>query len=154
MVMYYAVLNGCESWVAMLSPVDGNHGVICRPSCCESRFVMVSQWLWIMVYNAEPVAMNHGVLCWASGHGMLFWSSDCVSWCDMLSQWLCIMVWYSEPVVVNHGVLFWAGCGESWCAMLSPVVVNGDVFCKAKWLWIMMCYAKPSGWESWCVILS
>jgi hypothetical protein len=49
-----------------------------------------------MVCYSEPVVVNHGVLCWASG---------CESWCAMLNQWLCIMVCYAEPVVVNHGVL-------------------------------------------------
>jgi hypothetical protein len=49
-------------------------------------------------------------------------------------------MYYSEPVVVNHGVLFSASGGESWCDMVSPVVVivmyyaeqvvvNNDVLC-------------------------
>ena len=33
----------------------------------ESWWVMLSQWLWIMVCYSEPVVVNHGVLCWASG---------------------------------------------------------------------------------------
>jgi hypothetical protein len=28
---------------------------------------MMSQWLWMMVCYSEPVVVNHGVLCWASG---------------------------------------------------------------------------------------
>ena len=50
-----------------------------------------------MACYAEPVVVNHGVLCEASGGE---------SWCAMLSLWLCIMVCYAEPVIVNHGVLF------------------------------------------------
>jgi hypothetical protein len=50
-----------------------------------------------MVCYAEPVVVNHGVLCCAGG---------CESWCVMLSQWLCIMLCYAEPAVLNHGVLF------------------------------------------------
>ena len=49
-----------------------------------------------MVCDAEPVDVNHGVLCWASG---------CESSCAMLRQWLRIMVSYDEPVVVNRDVL-------------------------------------------------
>jgi hypothetical protein len=48
-----------------------------------------------MVCYTEPVVVNHGVLCRASG---------CKSWCVLLSQWVGIMVCYAEPVVVNHGV--------------------------------------------------
>jgi hypothetical protein len=48
------------------------------------------------VCYAEPLVVNHGVLCLGS---------DNESWCVMLSQWLCNMVCYAEPVVVNHGVL-------------------------------------------------
>ena len=93
-----------------------------------------------------------------------------------MSQWLWIMVCIAEPAVVNHGVLCWArgvnhseiwwanGC-ESWCAMVSPVVVNRDVLWWAKWLWILVCYDVPvagnhglsccgKGCESWWVMLS
>ena len=50
-----------------------------------------------MVSYAEPMDVNHGVLCW----------------------WLGIMVCYAEAVVVNHGVLsLTSGC-ESWYVMLS-----------------------------------
>ena len=48
-----------------------------------------------MVYNAEPVVMNHG---------MLFWASDCESRCVILSYYLQIMMSYAEPVSVSHGV--------------------------------------------------
>ena len=81
-VMYYAEQSGYESWCAMLSPVVGNHGVLCRTSCCESWFVILSQ-----------------LLCWASG---------CKSWFIMLNQWFWIMVYHAEPVVVSHGVFYWA----------------------------------------------
>jgi hypothetical protein len=54
---------------------------------------------------AEPVVLNHGVLCWPSG---------CESWCALMSQWLWIMVCFAEPVVVNHGVVCWTSGCESW----------------------------------------
>jgi hypothetical protein len=76
---------------------------------------MANQWLWIMVCYAEPVVVNHGVLCWAS---------DCESWCAMLNQWLCIMVCYAEPVVVNHGVLFWASGCESYIPLLHKIYTS------------------------------
>ena len=58
-----------------------------------------------MVWYAEPMVVNHGVLCLAS---------DCESWCAMQSQQLWIMLLYTEPMAVNHTVLFLAiGC-ESW----------------------------------------
>jgi hypothetical protein len=96
-----------------------------------------SQWLWIIVCYAEPVVVNHVVLCWASG---------CKSLCVILSQWLWIMVNYFEPVVVNNVVLFWASGCESWWVMLS------------QWFWIMVCYSEPVVvnhgvlcWTSGCV---
>jgi len=39
-----------------------------------------------MVYHAEPMVMNHGVLCIASG---------CEWWNVILSRWLWIMVSYT-----------------------------------------------------------
>jgi hypothetical protein len=116
---------------------------------------MLSQWLWVMMSNAERVVMNHGVLCWASGceswcvmlcQGCESWCvmlcQGCESWCVMLSQWLWVMVcnavpgvWimvcYAEPVVVNHGELWWGRGCESLCVMLR------------QWLCIMVCYAEP-----------
>jgi len=94
---------------------------------------MLSQWLWFMVCYAEPVIVNHGVLCWASG---------CASWCAMLCQWLWMMLWYAEPVGGNHG------------ANTELVVVNHGEVCWASGLWIIVCYAEPGVWESWCVMLS
>ncbi|SMN17155.1 hypothetical protein CRYPD_11 [uncultured Candidatus Thioglobus sp.] len=55
---------------------------------------MLCQRLSIMACHTEPVVVNHGVLCGASG---------CESWCVIQSQWLLIMVINDEPVVVNHG---------------------------------------------------
>ena len=49
-----------------------------------------------MVCYAEPVVINHGVLCGATG---------CESWGAMMSQWWLIMVGHAEPVVVNLVVL-------------------------------------------------
>ena len=40
---------------------------------------MLFQRLGIMACYAEPVIVNHGVLCEARG---------CESWCVMLSEWL------------------------------------------------------------------
>ena len=51
----------------------------------------------IMECYAEPVVLNHGVLCW----------------------WLGIMLSYAEAVVVNHGVLSLASGCEACCVMLS-----------------------------------
>jgi hypothetical protein len=143
---------------------------------------MQSQWLWIMVSNAEPVVVNYAVLClWimasytaavAVKHGLLCCAGGCESWwvmlcqgcgtcCAMLSR---VVVSYGvsfreigcksyEPVVVNHGVLCWAGGCESWCVILS------------QWFWIMVCYVEPmvvnhvllcwsSGSGSWFIMLS
>jgi hypothetical protein len=44
---------------------------------------MMSQWVWIMVCYAEPVVVNHGLLCCTKG---------CELWRLILSQWLWIMV--------------------------------------------------------------
>ena len=42
--------------------VIGNRGVLCSASGCESWYVMMSQWLCIMVCNTEQMVSNHGVL--------------------------------------------------------------------------------------------
>ena len=39
-----------------------NHGELCRGSGYESCCAMLSQWLQVMVRNAEAVVANHGVL--------------------------------------------------------------------------------------------
>ena len=57
---------------------------------------MLCHWLVIMVCNAGPVVLNHGVL---------YCVSDCESLCIILCQLLLIISHYAEQVVVNHGVL-------------------------------------------------
>jgi hypothetical protein len=54
-----------------------NHCVLCCGNGCESWFIMLSQWLWIVVYHVEPVIVNHSEL---------FWASSYESWCAMLIQ--------------------------------------------------------------------
>jgi hypothetical protein len=115
-------------------------------SGCESWWVMLSQWLWIMVYHAEQVVENHGLSCWAIvvNPGELCCDSGYESWCAMLSQWFWVMVCNAEAEVVNHGVLWWASGCESWSVMLcqrlwimvsysEPVVVNHGVLWWAAW---------------------
>jgi hypothetical protein len=137
-------------------PVDVNHRLLCWAIDCESFWVMLSQWLWIMWCYAEPVVVKHCELCWTQcvgimvynaepvgvNHCELCWDSGCESWCAMISKYVWIMVCYAEPVVgnhelnavpvgVNHVVLCWASRCESRCAMLS------------QWLWIIVNYAGP-----------
>ena len=131
-IVSYAKPIGCASWCAMLIKLVVNHDALCW-----------AQWLGIMVCYAEPVVVNHGLLCSAK---------CCESWCVILSQWLWIMVSYGKPTGY-----------ESWCAMLSKVVVNHDALCWAQWLGIMVCYTERvvvnhgllcwvSGCE-WCFIM-
>jgi hypothetical protein len=75
-----------------------------------------------MLCCAEPVVLNYGVLCWASG---------CESLCAILSQLLWIMFCYADPVVVNLVVLCWTSGCESCCVILN------------KWFSIIVCYAEP-----------
>jgi hypothetical protein len=116
--------NGCESccdllrqwlWITVLFWASGS----------ESWWIMISRCLWIMVCYAEtfllivasytePVAVKHGVLCWARG---------CEPCCVKLIQWLWIIVRYDEPMVGNHVVLCWASDCESQCYS-EPVVMN------------------------------
>ena len=63
-----------------------------------------------MVSYADPVVVNHGVLCCTNGRE---------SWRAMLSQWLRIMLCYASPVVVNNGESCGANGCESCCVMLS-----------------------------------
>ena len=131
------------------------YGELCEGSGCETVCAMLSQWLWIMLYYADPVDGNHGVNAVPVGvnHVVLFWASrsesrsaryanKCESWWTLLSQWLWIMVCYAEPVVVNHCELCWAGGCETLWAMPS------------QWLWIILCYAEPGVLVSWCAMLS
>jgi hypothetical protein len=130
--------SGCESWCAILSQwfwimlcyACEYNGLYCASGCgfdmlCQLLWVMVSYIVprvGIMICNAEPVVVNHVVLCCGSG---------CESWWVIMSQLVLIMVCYFEAVIVNHGVLCWANGYLSWCAMLS------------QWLWIMVCYPEP-----------
>jgi hypothetical protein len=65
---------------------------------------------WNSMCYSEPVAVNHGVLLWAS---------DCESWCVMLNQGLGIPVRYAELVNMNHCELCSASCCESLWGMPS-----------------------------------
>ena len=56
-----------------------NHSVLYGASGCESRCVILSQWMLVMKCIAEQVILNHGEFYCASG---------CESWFVMLSQWL------------------------------------------------------------------
>jgi hypothetical protein len=101
--------SGCESWCVFMCQWflimlhyyhDNNNGVrgVVFTTIIPS-YRGGNRWLWIMVCYAEPVVVNHGLLCWASGCELL---------CVILCQWLWILVYYSGLVVVNHGVLCWA----------------------------------------------
>jgi hypothetical protein len=124
---------------------------------------LMSQWLWIMLFYAESVVVNHYVLFWASG---------CESWCAMLSQWLWVILSYAKPVIVthhdSHSLPQQTTCSalhtmihNHWFSIThhnsqplaqyitlwltttyEPVVVNYDVLC-----W-------TSGCESWCAMLT
>ena len=146
-VLYW--VSGFELCCAMLV---NNSGLYSASGCefamlCQLLWVMVSYIvprLWIMVCNAQPVVVNHGVLCCGSG---------CESWWVIMTRWVLIMVCYCEAVMVNHGVLCWTNGYVSWCAILS------------QWLWIMVCYPESvvvnlglsfwaSDFESWWTMLS
>jgi hypothetical protein len=93
-------------------PLVVNHGVLFWARCCDSRCIILSKWLWILLCYSDSGVVNHGKLCWASG---------CESWYVMLSQWLWIMVSYDEPVVVNHGAFCGASGCESWWDDSQPL---------------------------------
>jgi hypothetical protein len=80
--LYWA--SGCESYCAMLSRVHGNYGVLCCASGCVSLRVILSWVCVIMVSYAEPVGVNHYVICWVGCAG--------------------IMVCYADQVAGNYGV--------------------------------------------------
>jgi hypothetical protein len=89
---------GCELCCAMLV----NHEELYWASGCESWFAMLCQWLWvmlsyavpgmwIMVCNAEPVVVNHGVLCWTEQLWIILCYTEPIVlelWCAMPSHWL------------------------------------------------------------------
>jgi hypothetical protein len=58
-----------------------------------------------MVSYAEPVVVNHGLVCCAKG---------CESWCAILSQWLFIMMCIAGQVIVNDGEFYCSSGCESW----------------------------------------
>ena len=62
-------------------------------------------------------------------------------------------MYYSEPVIVNSYVLFWASCCESRWLFWASGYESCCVILSQE-LWIMECYAKPSGCESWTAMLS
>ena len=140
-------------------PLGLKHFEVDWASGWESLCAMLSQWLCIivcyadlsfmgiMVCYAEPVVVNHCVLCWAVYMGIMVsyaeqvvmnnyvlcgeWcASGCESWWVMLIQWLQITMCYFVPVGVNYGELRGGSVCKSCCVMHS------------QWLWIMLYYAE------------
>jgi hypothetical protein len=98
-----------------------------------------------MVSYAEPVVVNNGESCCASG---------CESCCAMFSPWLWIMAnnavpvdmnhdVNAVPVGVNHAVLYWASRWEWRCERCASRCESWWVMLLSQWLWITMCYAEP-----------
>jgi hypothetical protein len=54
-ITMWTCASRCESWWA------------CWSSGCESWCAMLYQWSWIMESYAQPVVVNHVVLCLANG---------------------------------------------------------------------------------------
>jgi hypothetical protein len=125
-----------------------------QPSGWELWCAMPNQWLWIMVYHAEPVVLNHGEPHHdseplAQNNRPCFTTTDS-AWHTMIhNQWFRITHHDSQSLAQNN----WASGCESWGVMMS------------QWLWIMMCYAElvviyhsvlfwANGCESWCVMLN
>jgi hypothetical protein len=138
-------------------------------SGCESWWVLLSQWMWVIVCNAVTAVVNHGVLCWGSG---------CESMWALLGQWVWVMVCNDEPVGVNyvcstiHTMInsHWyskthldsKSLPQQYTSWLTTTgsVVNYAVLCLS----IMVSYIEPvtvnhgllcyaSGCESWWVML-
>jgi hypothetical protein len=98
------------------SPIYRSCGELVPRDTSTIKRVMLSQWFWIAVCYAEPVVVNHVVLCWLKwvwtivryaelvvvNHGEQYWASGCGSQCAMLCQWLWLMVCWAVQVVVNH----------------------------------------------------
>jgi hypothetical protein len=129
----YCWASGCDALWAMLRQRLWISVGYADPGVLESWYVILSEWLWILVCNTEPVCGNHGVLCWASGSEL---------WCAMLSQWLWIIVNYAESVVIKYCELYWDAGYESLCVMLNRVCGNHGMLCWA------------SGCELLCAMLS
>ena len=126
-------VSGCAI-VRYAAPVVVNHDVLCWSIDCESLRIMLSQWLWIIVYYAE----------------LNLWES----WCVMLSQqlWIIVLCWavcvgikvcYSDSVVVNHavnamsvGVNYDELC---WTSSCEPLLVL-----LSLWLWNIVSYTELS----------
>jgi hypothetical protein len=128
-----------------ITPWFTTTGSVWHPSWasgCESWWAMLSQWLWIMVCNAEPVVVNHGVLCRARGcelwcithHNSQPLAQHCTPWLTTTGSALHTIIHNYllsiKPVVVNHGISYGASGRESWCIILS------------QWLLVMMCIAE------------
>ena len=101
--------------------------------------------MWIILSNAEPVVVNHGVLFCANRFEILW---------GILSHSLSIIVYYTESLVLYHCQLCRdSGC-ESWWGMLIQWFVNHGVLCcssgveswrvmLSQWSWIIVSYAEP-----------
>ena len=65
--------------VRYADPVVVNHGVLCCTSGRESRRVMLSQWLRIMLCYAKQVVVNNGESCCANvvNHVVLCLANGC-----------------------------------------------------------------------------
>ena len=116
-------------------PVGVNHGglcwasgcesrVLCWANCCETMWMILRYWLWIIVSYAEPVVVNHCVLCRAGCVGIMVCYAEPVIGNDDVN---------AVPVVVNHSVFVCASRCEPWRVM------------RRQLFWIMLCYSVPVG---------
>jgi hypothetical protein len=117
------------------------HSVLCWSIDCESRwvmlrqwlwiiYVMLSQWLWIMVCYSVPFDVNHGeYTLWFTTTGSV--QNNMIHNYKFRITLVDIMVNYAEPMVVNYGVLCCANGCESCCVILN------------QWWCIKVCYAEP-----------
>jgi hypothetical protein len=107
-----------------------------------------NHWLRITQHDSQPLAQLSTPCFTTTGSALHNMTHN--HWVSITHLKVC----YAKP----------SGC-ESWCIMLSKVVVNHSLLCWASgceswfimlsmWLWIMVCYANPSGCESWCIMLS
>jgi hypothetical protein len=94
---------------------------------CELWRVMVDQWWWVMVCIAEPVVVNHGVLCWASG---------CESCCAILSR----LHWFS---ITHHDLQPLAQHYTAWFTTTGPsqhVIIHNH--------WLISFITNGSAWHT------